>query len=58
MSTKNKIEKCFWCGGEGFIIKGSKCPYCQGTGELNYVVWVKERKKCDFKNEPIVIMRG
>jgi RecJ-like exonuclease len=55
--TKNKIEKCFWCGGQGYVIKGNKCTFCQGTGELNYVAWVKKRKKYDF-NQPIVVQIG
>lgn len=51
------MDNCFWCGGQGYIIKGCRCPFCKGTGKLDYVAWVKERKKYDIKQEPI-ILRG
>lgn len=58
MSTQSKEQNCFFCGGQGFVIKDRKCSFCQGTGKLNYVAWIKKRKKYDFKNEPIIILQG
>jgi len=57
MSTQSKEQNCFFCGGQGYVIKNSKCPFCRGTGKLNYIMWVKKRKKYEY-NQPVVILRG
>lgn len=27
-----KNNKCFWCGGKGYVLIHNQCPFCRGTG--------------------------